>query len=349
MIGSANRLVSAALVWAIIVPWPVATGAEEVPPPSSRVAELRAAATAFEHGEGVGKDPLRAAHLYCEAATLGDAESQFDLGWMYANGRGVPRDDRIAATLFQLATDRGHERARNMLRYVGEPGDVPECMILQPAAGPGWDDDGDLPGVGSPERRKIVEMVRRIAPEFRISPRLVLAVIGTESAFNPAAVSPKNAQGLMQLIPETSERFNVRKPFDPVQNLRGGLAYLRWLLAYYEGNVALAAAGYNAGEKAVDRYRGIPPYAETQAYVRRILALVRDARHPFESSVTAPSPELKRILARGGDRLAGAVDSRTVAVRTAAGRVKPQKVAQAAPGKAGAPEPRFRGDLLVRN
>jgi hypothetical protein len=235
-----------------------------------------------------------------------------------------------------------------MLRFVGEPGDVPECMILQPAAGPGWDDGEDLPGAGLPERRKIVDMVRKVAPEYRVSPRLVLAVIGTESAFNAAAVSPKNAQGLMQLIPQTSERFNVRKPFDPVQNLRGGLAYLRWLLAYYEGNVALAAAGYNAGEKAVDRYRGIPPYAETQAYVRRILALVKDARHPFDASVTTPSPELKKILARGGDRPGGA-EPAPGTVRTVAGPSRPPKAAQAVAAKAAAEQPRFRGDLLVRN
>ena len=74
----------------------------------------------------------------------------------------------------------------------------------------------------------------------------------------------------MQLIPETSARFNVKKPFDPVQNVRGGLAYLRWLLAYFKGNVALVAAAYNAGEGTVERYRGVPPYAETRAYVQRI-------------------------------------------------------------------------------
>jgi hypothetical protein len=336
-------LVTAALFSAMATP--ALAAAQVVTAPSVRAVELRAAATALEHGEGVAKDPLRAAVLYCEAATLGDAESQFSLGWMYANGRGVPQDDRIAATLFKLAADRGHEYAQRMLRFVGEPGDVPECMIQKRAGGPAWDDYGDLPNVGSPERRKIVDMVRKIAPEYRISPRLVLAVIGTESAFNAVAVSPKNAQGLMQLIPETSERFNVRKPFDPVQNLRGGLAYLRWLLAYYEGNVALAAAGYNAGEKAVDRYRGIPPYAETQAYVRRILALVRESSHPYEPSVTGPSPELKRILARGGDRPALIAASAPSTIRTSAGVPKPA----AASAKDAAQESRFRGDLLVRN
>jgi soluble lytic murein transglycosylase-like protein len=99
----------------------------------------------------------------------------------------------------------------------------------------------------------------------------------------------------MQLIPETSARFNVKKPFDPVQNVRGGLAYLRWLLAYFKGNVALVAAAYNAGEGAVEKYRGIPPYAETRAYVQRIKRYFRRDDHPFDSTVTDPSPELARI------------------------------------------------------
>ena len=98
-------------------------------------------------------------------------------------------------------------------------------------------------------------------------------------------------------------RYAVRNPFDPEDNIRGGVQYLRFLQETFPGRLPLVVAAYNAGENAVLRHGGIPPYAETQAYVRRILDLVRDARHPFESSVTAPSPELKRILARGGDRL----------------------------------------------
>ena len=117
-----------------------------------------------------------------------------------------------------------------------------------------------------------------------------VAIIATESNFDARALSPKRAQGLMQLIPETAARFGVRNAMDPAQNIRGGMAYLRWLLAYFEGDVTLVAAAYNAGEGAVERYRGVPPYAETRAYVRRILALVgyRNA-HAFDASVTDPS------------------------------------------------------------
>jgi soluble lytic murein transglycosylase-like protein len=113
--------------------------------------------------------------------------------------------------------------------------------------------------------------VRSLAPRYRLDPNLVLAVVEVESNFNPKAVSPKNAQGLMQLIPATAERFGVRDVWDPEQNLHGGMAYLRWLLDYFKGDVKLALAGYNAGEKAVERHGGIPPYAETQAYVQKIL------------------------------------------------------------------------------
>jgi soluble lytic murein transglycosylase-like protein len=125
-------------------------------------------------------------------------------------------------------------------------------------------------------------------------------VIRTESNFNPAALSNKNAQGLMQLIPDTAARFNVRQPFDPEQNLRGGLAYLRWLLAYFEGDVSLVAAAYNAGEGAVNRYRGVPPYAETQGYVKRIISIFKRDDHPYDAKVTTPSPELPRIRSPRG-------------------------------------------------
>lgn len=253
---------------------------------------LRSEARSLEHGEGVTKDPVRAASLYCDGARYGDAESQFSLGWMYANGRGVLRSDELASAFFQLAAKQGHEQARKMLRFVGETSaPLPDCMKT---VKPEVDDDYAFPA-DNPTQQKVFGLVRKLAPEYGISPRLVMAVIRTESNFEPTALSPKNAQGLMQLIPETSVRFNVRKPFDPEQNIRGGMAYLRWLLAYFEGNVALVAAAYNAGEGAVNRYRGIPPYAETRDYVSRILRLFQKTEHPFDPAVTEPSPELPRI------------------------------------------------------
>ena len=100
-----------------------------------------------------------------------------------------------------------------------------------------------------------------------------------ESNFNPLAVSPKNAQGLMQLIPATAKRFGVRNLLDPQQNIEGGLAYLRWLLLRFDHDVVKTSAAYNAGEGAVDRHQGVPPFPETQAYVARILGFYLATRH----------------------------------------------------------------------
>lgn len=265
--------------------------AEELSPEQLRA--LREQARAFEHGEGVPKDPVQAIKLYCDGARAGDPEARYSIGWMYANGRGVSRDDGIAAYFFKLAAEQGHEPSRNMLRFVGTPvTEPPPCMRDE------FDAEGKDLTFSSEKQRQLAELVRRLAPEYGIEPRLALAIARTESNLNANAVSIKNAQGLMQLIPETSERFNVRKPFDPEQNVRGGLSYLRWLLAYFRGDVTLVAAGYNAGEGAVNRHLGIPPYAETRGYVQRILKTFSRHEHPYDAAVTEPSPDLPKILQR---------------------------------------------------
>jgi soluble lytic murein transglycosylase-like protein len=102
----------------------------------------------------------------------------------------------------------------------------------------------------------------------------------------------------MQLMPETAARFRVRPLTDPAQNIRGGMAYLRWLLAYFEGDLALVLAAYNAGERAVERYRGIPPYLETRLYVNGIIAALGGQRsHAFDRNVTPPSNVLALLRA----------------------------------------------------
>ncbi|MBS1985867.1 MAG: transglycosylase SLT domain-containing protein [Bdellovibrionales bacterium] len=253
--------------------------------PAAKVAQARA----YEHGEGVPKDLAKAAALYCDSARQGDAEGMYALGWMYANGRGLERRDDFAATLFAMAAFLGHSHAARMSRYTGEyTGVVPECLNAPEQVAEGWNvrrfvEDQPM------ARRKLVELVAGLAAEYQVDPRLALAIATIESNFNPTAVSTKSAMGVMQLIPETAERFNVRNPFDPVENVRGGLAYLRWLLAYFKGDVALAAAGYNAGEGAVDRYKGVPPYRETRGYVDRILSFFAHRYHPYDSRVVAPS------------------------------------------------------------
>ena len=117
-----------------------------------------------------------------------------------------------------------------------------------------------------------------------VSQSLVLAVIAVESAGRARARSPKGALGLMQLIPATAQRFGVRDAFDPAQNVAGGVEYLDYLLDRFGGDVILALAGYNAGEGAVDRYGGVPPFDETRAYVVRVL----DALIAAESLCATP-------------------------------------------------------------
>jgi len=116
------------------------------------------------------------------------------------------------------------------------------------------------------------------ARQFGVEEAVVRAVIHAESAFNPTAVSHAGAQGLMQLMPATARRFGVSDSFDASQNIRGGVQYLSWLLRRFNGNLTLAAAGYNAGEGAVDRHGGVPPYRETQNYVVRVAQLAERYR-----------------------------------------------------------------------
>jgi soluble lytic murein transglycosylase-like protein len=285
------------------LPRPTTPPPEVGPVVPARVVSWRQQAIAYEHGDGAARDPLRAAELYCRAARHGDAGAQYNRAWMLTNARGIERDDAQAAHLFAAAAEQGLAQAQNMLASMGTPRGAPPACLRQP------DDDRPAQVLAAAPRRPaapppmpappshapapIVNFVKVFAPDYQLEPHLVLAIIATESNFDPLAVSPRQAQGLMQLIPGTAARFNVRNPMDPAQNMRGGMAYLRWLMAYFEGDIALVAAAYNAGERAVERYQGVPPYAETRAYVRRILAAMggRNA-HAFDARVTAPSSVL---------------------------------------------------------
>jgi soluble lytic murein transglycosylase-like protein len=295
------------------------------PPPErgevvpAQVQRWRDEARAHEYGEGMPRDAVRAAELYCRAARYGDAEAQYSLGWMLTNARGIERNDATAAHLFAAAAEQGHSQARNMAARLGAPlGPPPPCLRppegdalaeiaaapAPPAAAGGRASPaiGATPGGGAAsiprplyERAPIAvsSYVLLVAPEYRLDPGLVLAVMAVESNFDPMAVSPKNAQGLMQLIPDTARRFGVRNLVDPAQNIRGGMSYLRWLLAYFEGDLTLALAAYNAGEGAVERYLGVPPFAETRNYVLKILVSLGGRRtHAFDAAVTPPSTRL---------------------------------------------------------
>lgn len=127
------------------------------------------------------------------------------------------------------------------------------------------------------------------ASVYGVSADLIKAVIAVESEFDQWAVSSKGAQGLMQLMPFTARRFGVVDAFDARQNIFGGVQYLRFLLDVFQGDVSLALAGYNAGENAVARYRGIPPYRETRNYVSRILGLLGGGMGTLRAAYHAPN------------------------------------------------------------
>jgi soluble lytic murein transglycosylase-like protein len=118
-----------------------------------------------------------------------------------------------------------------------------------------------------------LQIIQDLARQYQVEARLVQAIITIESNFDPRAVSSAGAQGLMQLMPSTATRYQVSNPFDPRANVEGGIRYLKDLLQLFPGDLRRVLAAYNAGEKSVLQYEGVPPYPETQQYVERVLAL----------------------------------------------------------------------------
>jgi soluble lytic murein transglycosylase-like protein len=139
-----------------------------------------------------------------------------------------------------------------------------------------------------PRERYYDRLIAQLASRHGVQPALVKAVIAAESNFQPDAISRVGAQGLMQLMPATAEELGVERPFGVIDNMDGGVRYLRAMLDRY-GDVTRSLAAYNAGPTAVDRYRGVPPYPETQAYVERVLEYYRGYRSDFEPAAS-PAP-----------------------------------------------------------
>ena len=160
---------------------------------------------------------------------------------------------------------------------------VPENVIAPRVISPAGP-EAPAPVVAEPTG--IDQAVEQIAAQHALPADLLHSVIKVESNYNPWAVSPKGALGMMQLIPATARRFGVGNVFNPVENIQGGAKYLRYLLDLYQGNPALALAAYNAGEGAVAKYRGVPPYRETQNY----LHLVKKQLDKKAAAKPAPRP-----------------------------------------------------------
>ena len=289
----------------VSAPTPAAVLEEE--PPALR--RLMQQANELESATNTQDNAWQAAVLYCQAARWGSTEGQYRLGMLYAFGQGVPESRPFAAALFSLAASQGHAQASQMLdsiqlTSVELPACVNQAQLPEKAPAPIFHGlQLDLASGASPSidrflqslpthKRWVIPLATTLSAWYALDPKLVLSVIAVESNFEAGAQSPKAAMGLMQLVPATAERFNVRNAYNATQNLRGGMRYLRWLLSYYRGNIVYALAAYNAGEGRVDRYQGVPPYPETRAYVRQVVRLYGSVRHGFDENLTTASPWL---------------------------------------------------------
>lgn len=221
----------------------------------------------------------KAIALYCVAASTGNPEGYFRIGRLLATGPASVRSAKMANSYLAMAIRLGNQQASRY--YNPRVGNAPmgdQCGVGMRG---GQGSYFALPSTPfnveaylarqSPGKQKLATMLRHAAKRHQVDVRLVLAIAIAESNLESRAVSAKNAQGVMQLIPETQQRFGVTQPFDPAQNIKGGVSYLKWLDRHFDGDWVLISAAYNAGEKAVERYGGIPPYDETREYVKRVL------------------------------------------------------------------------------
>ena len=247
-----------------------------------------------DEAKGSSEGFWQAARHYCRASKLGSSEAQYRLGMLYAYGKGVPADREFASSLFSIASNQGHDEAGNMLETIQFSGQkLPPCVEINQDPDHNYETSeytdehinrylNKLPS----NKRWLLDLIKSTADWYKIDPNIVISIVAIESNFNQNAKSKANAMGLMQLIPQTADRFNVRDAFNASQNIKGGVKYLRWLIDYYAGDLDLAVAAYNAGEKAVDKYRGIPPFQETKDYVKKFRQLYAKRNHSYNDQAS---------------------------------------------------------------
>ena len=262
---------------------------------SPRVVALLQQGLAAERGIGIARNSTLAMALYHDAAWMGSAEAHYRIGRILKR-----QNPSKANSYFALAARLGHREAA---RHHNPR--MPKAILGATRSSDRHSYDQVWMEVGSFDlqayvanlagyKRNIAGMIRSMAPQFGVDTSFALGIALAESNLEPRAVSPKNAQGVMQLIPATQDRFGIKNAFDPKQNIRGGLTYLRWLQQRYAGDRVLVAAAYNAGEGAVDKYRGVPPFAETQHYVRRVMyfsGLGAKKKKPEKKATEKTQPE----------------------------------------------------------
>ena len=178
----------------------------------------------------------------------------------------------VAATIYVYVDGRGDRLITN------QPRNGPEYRLIRKYSADDYFGTANRPGNASgklaPRQSDYDQLILTKARQLGLEPALMKAIVHIESAFNPDAISPKGASGLMQLMPATAQRYGVTDRFNPVQSLEGGGRYMRDLLMLFNHDTRLALAAYNAGENAVTRYQGIPPFDETVDYVEKVMQLL---------------------------------------------------------------------------
>jgi hypothetical protein len=192
----------------------------------------------------------------------------------------------LAGMLYAGESAAVPERITSVVRTDARTGRLVRSVVVKTKSLTGV---APLSAASEPRSAQLHDTVQRIAARHSLPPQLIHSVIKVESNYNPYAVSPKGALGLMQLIPSTARRFGVENVFNPAENIEGGAKYLRYLLDLYENDYTLALAAYNAGEGAVARYGTVPPYRETRDYVKSVAGELRKTPAP------AAKPEEKEL------------------------------------------------------